>query len=200
MEHLIKNLNPEVITEDISNRTVQKLIECGLITKNGFLSKIFLEKNQKQDIKINININFNININTSNNKKITNLNDFYIDNINDDEIPKVSASFYDLAKIYKKKNYNYLSKDYSLYINNNFKDFANKLLEFKNDNFLNFYKILLKFVKMEIGNLLRKKYFRKYKGKSMIEAISANLSQEERKGLSEIMGEARKEILEKFKN
>ena len=204
LEHLIKNLNPEAITEDIANKTVKKLIECNLISTKGILNKIFLKKNQKQYIKINININDtnnnNIAINDNNNNIIANLNDFYIDNINNNEIPKVNALFYDLSEVYEKENYNNLAKDYSLYIKNNFRNIVDKLLDFKDDDVKKFFEFVIKFIKAEIENLLRKNNFRKYYDKSMRNLISVNLSKKEKRILSDIMEETRKDIVDQFKD
>ena len=195
LEHLIKNLNPEAITEKIANKTVYKLIECNFISKKGILNKKFLKEKQKQEFKINTNINKN---NIIINNKITNLDDFDIDNINNDEIPKVNALFYDLSEIYEKETYNKLSKDYSLYIKNNFIKIVNKMLDYKKDNINKFYELLLKFIKTNIENLLRRKNFHKYNEKSMGNIISANLSPEQKITLSKIIEKTREQVLGQF--
>jgi len=192
LEHLIKNLNPEEISENNANKTVKKLIEYNFISKKGILNKNFLKNNQKQYIKINININYN-NKNIDNNR----MNNFYIDNINNNEIPKVNALFYDLVEIYEKENYFNLSKDYSFYIKNNFKNIADKILDFTDKEARKFFELVINFVKVEVENLLRKNNFRKCYEKSMRNLIK--LSNKEEKILSEIMDGAKEDVLKQFK-
>ena len=199
LEHLIKNLNPDAITEDIANKTVQKMLEFKLISKEGKINeKLFKDcmivkmKNKEEKIKQNVNIN--INVDNEKNNNISNLENFII---NDIEIPKVEASFYDLSEVYKNKKYNNLNIDYTLYIIKNFKLIIKELLLCEKDFCDNFYEIVLESIKFRIEKILLKKNFNKF-NKINIE-ISTELSPEDKKKFSDILGEAREETLNLLK-
>jgi hypothetical protein len=72
------------------------------------------------------------------------------------------------------------------------------MLDYKKDNINKFYELLLKFIKTNIENLLRRKNFHKYNEKSMGNIISANLSPEQKSTLSNIIEKTRKEVLGQF--
>ena len=211
LEHLIKNLNPEAITEEVANKTVQKIMEYGLITKERFINiKYFKDCLEQKDEKtkskesernimkkpnIKININININNDSMNSIMITNLNDFEVNNLEDKEIPKVNASFFDISRVYQKGNYNNLLKDYSFFIINNLKIIFTELLLFKNEEYNNFKEFILNLMKKQIEKLLLKNNFNKYKKKKMDKIIVEEFNPEEKIRYSTFLKDTGKELV-----
>ena len=207
LEHLIMNLNPEVITEDIANQTVNFMLYFKLVTPDGIINKklfedCFVRKQDKKEVKLNQTFNINI-INKIDpqfgSENISNLNEFIIYGF---EIPMIDSSFVDLYNFYNEKKYNtqeQLKKDYALYIINNFKAIINNMLIMNDSIFESYYQILLKLIKTLIQNLIQKKIFISQNQRSFENIISSDLSNEEREEFNKIMGEAGQKIKEMIK-
>ena len=199
LEHLIRNLNPEAITEDNADVTVKKIIEYKLILNKGIINEnlfkeCFINENDKEKQILKQNILFKIKEKNKVNKfkEINELSKFKI-NFRDSQIPKVNASFYDLSKIYQEKGYNNLSKDFTFYILENLKTIIKMLLNFKDGICTNFYNLVKTFIENEIEEFLQKKIFSKYNKKSMENMIVKELSKKEEEKFSEIIKESSKE-------
>ena len=195
LEHLIIDFNSEKITEDIAQKIVEKMLEYRLISENGIINKKLFGEcfindkgiNLEQTIKINI---INNKINKKSIKKISNLKDFVIEGF---EIPLVNSAFIDLANFYQINNYNVqknLEKDFSLYINNNFKKIIINLLSVKPEIFDKFYNYFLNIIKSLIKNLLEEKQFSKYNKSSFENVITSELTEEERVEFNRLIKDA----------
>ena len=195
MEHLIKDLNSEKISDDIANKTVQKILEYQLLSENGIINKKLFKKyfvdeqGEKLEQKINIHLTSKI-INKSLIKNITDLKDFRISGF---EIPLVNSSFIDLANFYHTNNYNLqlqLQQNFSLYILNNLKHIILYLLNMKPNILLNFYRHSLNYIKSMVKNLLEEKIFSEYNKSTFENVISAELTDEERVEFRKLIKEA----------
>ena len=195
LEHLIIDLNPEKINEDIANKIVQKILKYNLISEIGIIDKKLFkdcfkdENGEKYEQKIKIHINNKI-INVNSIKKITNLDVFKIDGF---QIPLVDSSFLDLSNLYQIKHYNVqqqLERDFTLYIINNLKQIIIYLLHMDPIILQNFYSVLLNFIKTMIKNLLQEKIFSKYNTSSFENVIGSELTEEERVEFRKMIKEA----------
>ena len=194
LEHLIKDLNSEKISDDIANKTVQKILEYQLLSENGIINKKLFKKyfvdeqGEKLEQKINIHLTSKI-INKSLIKNITDLKDFRISGF---EIPLVNSSFIDLANFYHANNYNLLQiqQNFSLYILNNLKHIILYLLNMKPNILLNFYRHSLNYIKSMVKNLLEEKIFSEYNKSTFENVISAELTDEERVEFRKLIQEA----------
>ena len=197
LEHLIKDLNSEKISDDIANKTVQKILEYQLLSENGIINKKLFKKyfvdeqGEKLEQKINIHLTSKI-INKSLIKNITDLKDFRISGF---EIPLVNSSFIDLANFYHANNYNLLQiqQNFSLYILNNLKHIILYLLNMKPNILLNFYRHSLNYIKSMVKNLLEEKIFSEYNKSTFENVISAELTDEERVEFRKLIQEASKQ-------
>ena len=197
MEHLIKDLNSEKISDDIANKTVQKILEYQLLSENGIINKKLFKKyfvdeqGEKLEQKINIHLTSKI-INKSLIKNITDLKDFRISGF---EIPLVNSSFIDLANFYHANNYNLLQiqQNFSLYILNNLKHIILYLLNMKPNILFNFYRHSLNYIKSMVKNLLEEKIFSEYNKSTFENVISAELTDEERVEFRKLIQEASKQ-------
>ena len=198
LEHLIKDLNYEKISDDIANKTVQKILEYQLLSENGIINKKLFKKyfvdeqGEKLEQKINIHMHSKI-LNKSLIKNITDLKDFRISGF---EIPLVNSSFIDLANFYHTNNYNLqlqLQQNFSLYILNNLKHIILYLLNMKPNILTNFYRYSLNYIKSMVKNLLEEKIFSKYNKSTFENVISAELTDEERVEFRKMIQEASKQ-------
>ena len=204
LEHFIIDLNSEKITEDISNKVIQKMLEYNLISEDGVINKNFFDdcfknnkgKNLEQKIKIHINNK----ISKANPiKKINSLKDFKIQGF---EIPLVDSSFIDLANFYQINNYKVqeqLEKDFSLYVINHFKQIIIKLVNMDPIILQNFYSFTLNFIKNMIKNLLQEKLFSKYNKRSFENVIASELTNEERVEFKKMIKEATENVVNLIK-
>ena len=208
LEHLIMNLNPEKITEDIVAITVNYMLYFNLITNDGTINEnlfedCFIIKENKNKKKLHQNFKINIINKLSLNDqvvKISNLNQFQVTGLT---VPMVDSFFIDLANFYMKNNYNVsqqLEKDYCLFIINNFKAIINSMLLMDESIFESFFKILLNFIKKLIKNLIEEKIFTAQNQKSIENVISDNLSNEEKVEFKKLIKEAGQKALKLIKN
>ena len=199
LEHLILDLNSEKLNEDISNKIVQKMLEYNLISEDGIINKNFFDdcfKNNKgKSLEQKIKIHINNKLRKENPiKKINNLKNFKIQGF---EIPLVDSAFIDLANFYQINNYNVqeqLEKDFSLYVINYFKQIVIKLLNMDPVILYNFYNFTLNFIKNIIKNLLQEKLFSKYNKRTFENAITSELTKEERVEFNKMVKEATKNV------
>ena len=207
LEHLIMNLNPETITEDIANYTVNKMIYYNLITPDGTINKKLFEdcfiKIEKNNV-IKLDQTFTINIINSSKQQVSvNISDLKQFLIKDIDVPIVDSSFVDLSNFYSINNYNVkeqLEKDYSLYIINSFKTIIRNMLLMNNSVFESYYSILLNLIKSLIRNLLQEKIFKSENERAFENIVSSDLSNEERAEFNKIIKEAGEKAIKIIKN
>ena len=109
----------------------------------------------------------------------------------------VDSAFIDLANFYQINNYNVqeqLEKDFSLYVINYFKQIVIKLLNMDPVILYNFYNFTLNFIKNIIKNLLQEKLFSKYNKRTFENAITSELTKEERVEFNKMVKEATKNV------
>ncbi len=98
IEHLLRKINPDKITEEIINETFIQILKYKIILKNGYVNKLLFKDCFIQIInieKIHLEQTFSINFTTRIDKEeyieISNLKQFIIQGF---EIPNVDASFF----------------------------------------------------------------------------------------------------------
>ena len=194
-EHLIIDLNPEKINEDIADKTVIQMLEYNLISDKGIINKKLFkdcfkdESGTKIEQKIKIHI-YNKIMNRNSIKNITSLDNFKIEGF---KIPMVDSSFMDLVNLYQSKQYNVkeqLEKDFALYIINNIKQIIMCLLSMDSIILQNFYTNILNFIKSMIKSLLQEKIFSKFNMNSFENVISSELTDEEKVEFRKMIKEA----------
>ena len=206
LEHLIKNLNPEQIDENIANKTVKIMLKYQLINENGIINKKLFEDcfYKKIDGKINkLNQLFPINIINKKENEIIQINNLKEFIIKDNNIPMVDPFLMDLCNFYKHNKYNVkeeLEKDYSLYIIDNFKKIIINIISINKDIFESFYKDILNLIKSLIRTLLEEKIFSKYNQKSLENEILNSLTDEEKEEFKKMIKNAGNNALNYIKN
>ena len=204
LEHLIQDLNSDKITEDMSNKTVQKILGYNLLSMNGEINKklfkdIFKDNNGNK-LEQKIKIHFINKIEGGNIKEIKKLEEF---KINGFEIPLVNSAFIDLANFYQINGYDInqqLEKDFSSFIVLSLKQIMTKLLTMDPMVLEKFYSYSLNYIKELIKNLLQEKIFSKYNQNTFENAIAAELTKEEKAEFSKMIKEATENAANLFKN